>query len=123
MNRVHSLFLEFDVKAILATPIPQHEVPDKVKTCTVLWGVLFWRNKKVWNDKLVTPAFAMVESFKSFDNWRKSKKTVLSKPITSNISGSIKQYSQWLPPVVGSYKINVDVVIFPGEDSFSIDMV
>lgn len=65
----------------------------------------------------------MDESFKSFDSWRKAKQTVLSKPITPNTCGSNKQCSQWLPPVVDSYNINVDASVFPGEESFTVGMV
>ena len=32
---------------------------ELMKICVVLWGIWYWRNKKVWDDKMVTPAFAM----------------------------------------------------------------
>lgn len=35
------------------------------KVCTVLWGIWFWRNKRVWEEKVVTPNIAMENSFKS----------------------------------------------------------
>ncbi|KAL8148277.1 hypothetical protein AgCh_005591 [Apium graveolens] len=40
------------------------------KICTTLWGIWFWRNKKVWEDKSTTPAIAMDSSLKIVADWR-----------------------------------------------------
>ena len=33
------------------------------KICIVLWGIWFWRKKRVWEDKSVSTAIAMGHSF------------------------------------------------------------
>lgn len=40
----------------------------------VLWGVWFWRNKKVLNEKIVISAFAIDNSFKMFSELINAKK-------------------------------------------------
>ncbi|XP_074367955.1 uncharacterized protein LOC141708293 [Apium graveolens] len=36
---------------------------ELLKICMVLWGIWYWKNKKVWDGKVVTAAFAMDSSF------------------------------------------------------------
>lgn len=62
---------------------------EVVKVCIVLWGVWFWRNKKVWDEKFVTSAFAMDSNFKmyseSIDAKRKQSITVSqARPVKVN---------------------------------------
>ena len=42
---------------------------ELVKICMVLWGIWHWRYKKVWDDKVVTTAFAMDDSFQILAQW------------------------------------------------------
>lgn len=44
------------------------------KLCTVLWGIWFWRNKKVWEGKEVTAAIAMDSSFKTVAEWKEVRR-------------------------------------------------
>lgn len=53
-------------------------VEELVKISMVLWGIWNWRNRKVWDNKSVTGAFAMDESFKTLTNWREARKIVKS---------------------------------------------
>lgn len=43
----------------------------------VLWGIWFFRNKKVWENKVVTPKFAMDWSFKQLVDWREANEKVV----------------------------------------------
>lgn len=98
-----------------------NEVPTEevVKLCTVLWGVWFWRNKKVWSDKAVTATFAMEESCKSIASWREARKANTA----SSVGGREKLINRWIPPEAGAVKINVDASVRDGADTFSVGMV
>ncbi|XP_074374833.1 uncharacterized protein LOC141715263 [Apium graveolens] len=61
----------------------------------VIWGIWFFRNKKVWEDKVVTAALAM--------DW------------------SSKSITECLDP--GAFKFNVDAAFCPGAASFSVGLV
>lgn len=74
MNLYYDLSEVFDVTGWLLDKINEAPADELVKLCTVLWGVWFWRNKKVWSDKVVTAAFAMDESCRLIDSWREARK-------------------------------------------------
>lgn len=42
------------------------------KVAIVLWAIWFWHNKKVWEDKVVSPALAVDWSLKMVMDWRKA---------------------------------------------------
>lgn len=46
---------------------------EVVKICVILWVIWFWRNKRVWDGKVVTSAFAMDSSFKHNSSWLVAK--------------------------------------------------
>lgn len=48
---------------------------ESIKICTVFWGIWFGRNKKVWDDKLVSPTIAIEGSFKIVADWREARKS------------------------------------------------
>ena len=52
---------------------PQSEI---LKVCTVLYGIWYWRNKKVWEDKVVPGRVAMDCSIKMLQDWKKAKPEV-----------------------------------------------
>ena len=93
-----------------------------VKICIVLWGVWFWRNKRVWDDKTVTPAFAMDSSFKMYAEWLEAKKIQVSPPSRSNAEMQSTE-SKWCCPDTGILKVNVDVSVFPNASTFTVGMV
>lgn len=55
------------------TNAPSEEV---IKVCIVLWGIWFWKNKKVRENKCVSPDFAMEESFRMVNNMSGRKQNV-----------------------------------------------
>lgn len=44
-----------------------------VHLVTVLWGIYYARNMKVWDDKVVTPMVAMDISSKMIQEWRNAQ--------------------------------------------------
>lgn len=61
-----------------------------MKICVILWGIWHWRNKNVWDDKMVTPVFAMDSSFQLYSEWTEARKQqVTTPPVGSNASGTI----------------------------------
>lgn len=76
-------------------------------------GNLVFRNKLVWDHKVVTSMVAMECNSKIMVDWQQSK----SKPINSGIKKSIttrkdEHIKQWKPPAQGSLKNNVDVSVY-----------
>ena len=95
---------------------------ESVKLTTVLWGIWFWRNKKVWEDKSVTAEIAMELSFNNVNEWRKARTKV--KPAgTETCQSDVTRERKWSAPPSGLLKINVDASIFPEADTFSVGMV
>lgn len=88
----------------------------------VLWGVWFFRNKRVWEGKNVTASFAMDWSSKFISDWRSAKASRLMLTAVG-----VKHYSsvvhKWRPPERGMLKLNVDAAYKVGLDSFSIGLV
>lgn len=89
----------------------------------ILWGIWNWRNRKVWDNKVTTGAFAMDESFKTLTSWREARKIIRCTAQPAQESGTSSALSKWKPPFPGGFKINVDASVMPGENFFSIGMV
>lgn len=61
--------MNYDMKEVESAPqwvlnkleTAKHE--DVINICVVLWGIWFWRNKRVWNDQVVNPVITMEKSF------------------------------------------------------------
>ncbi|KAL8126745.1 hypothetical protein AgCh_013868 [Apium graveolens] len=95
---------------------------EVAKICIVLWGVWYWRNKRVWDGKVVTAAFAMDSSFKMHSEWLEAKK----KPTSTSAQIRLlveKGDKKWYQPDMGVVKVNVDASVFPNSQNFSIGMV
>lgn len=94
---------------------------DLSKVCMVLWGIWHWRNKKIWNEKVVSPGFAMDSSLKMHSDWIEARKGGGAPQLVCTTKA--KSESKWKKPDVGSVKINVDASVFVGAPTFSIGMV
>lgn len=106
----------------LLAQISSTPIEEVTKICIVLWGVWFWRNKKVWESKVVTPAFAMDNSFKVLSEWMEAKKEqVMIRPNGNPEVHQVDHRWQCLGP--GAFKINVDASVFPNAQFFSVGMV
>lgn len=88
----------------------------------VLWGIWFFRNKKVWEGKSVTPQLTVDWSSKFFADWRVARLARL-KVKAPNTVPVINKQTRWMPPAEGCVKLNVDASIYMGSDSFSTGMV
>lgn len=88
----------------------------------VLWGIWFFRNKRVWENKVVTHTVAMDWSSKFFSDWKKAKESK-SKIQKSTMPTRSVHPHKWFPPVAGCVKLNVDASVFPNSDRFSIGLI
>lgn len=48
-----------DASEWLLSKMSNASVAEIIKLCTVLWGIWIWRNKRVWEGKVVTAGIAM----------------------------------------------------------------
>lgn len=88
----------------------------------VLWGIWFFRNKKVWENKVVTHVIAMDWSFRFFKDWELAKTSRATRRST-NIPAVASHRQNWIPPTTDTLKLNVDASVTSGFDSFSIGPV
>lgn len=88
----------------------------------VLWGIWFFRNKKVWENKVVNSRIAMDWSAKYFSDWKLAKESRTAVPATSTTNCHASPH-RWKPPATGAFKLNTDATFKVGEGSFSIGLL
>lgn len=66
------------IQKICNASMEEIEVVEKV-----LWGIWYFRNRKVWDDKVVTNVVAMDWSTKSISDWKVAKKNKLQNQVLS----------------------------------------
>lgn len=80
---------------------------ELIKICITLWGIWYWRNKKVWEGKTVTFAFAMSSSFQVQAEWiqarQKQERADENHMGTRTITH--QEVSRWKPPALGTRTI------------------
>lgn len=92
------------------------------KIAKVLWGIWHWRNKKVWDDKTVSPVVAMDWSSRMINEWTDAMKNKKKSSSQSSTCGLAK-VQRWKPPEVGNMKVNVDASLSSENATFSVGMV
>ncbi|KAL8093239.1 hypothetical protein AgCh_035216 [Apium graveolens] len=93
-----------------------------VKVVMTLWAIWFFRNKKVWDNKIVTPDFAVNWSLKQLQEW----KIAVSKVIDSSerpTTVTRREGTKWTHLEQGKLKVNVDASIEQGSSCYSIGMI
>ena len=73
---------------------------ELVKICIIMWGIWHWRNKRVWDGKVVTAQFAMDSSFLVYSEWSAARQRQGNAPPTpSGTDETIKDTTIiWKPP-------------------------
>lgn len=124
----HAVDLSYDMSEVVYAPewllykLESSSQAEVIKISTVLWGIWFWRNKRVWEEKVINPAIAMETSCRNVQEWRKAKER------TKSSNGGINRVREcgnhrWRPPEQGKLKVNVDASVFSQAENFKIGMV
>ncbi|KAL8105033.1 hypothetical protein AgCh_028992 [Apium graveolens] len=120
--------LQFDTSTLESTPdwllgkLDSAGTEEIVSICTILWGVWFWRNKKVWERRSVNASVAMDGSFNTIREWREAREVGKRESDIAK-SANCSKVKRWLRPEEGTFKCNVDASFYPGADTFSVGMV
>lgn len=121
-GKSYALSSSEDVATWLLTKLDTGLTDDIMLIVKVLWGVWFFRNQKVWENKVVNAAVAMGWSAKTISEWREAKgKRAL--PVVNNLSTRTPVFVKWVKPVIGSLKLNVDAAVKLGESTFQMGLV
>lgn len=97
--------------------------PDDIliKISTVLWGVWFARNKRIFENRNLPTFTVMSWSKKQIIEWQVANK----KSSTATGMGGNRQRNEykWHPPEADCLKINVDASVIAGQNYFAVGMV
>lgn len=118
---VYDLREDFSASQWLLSQLETTKHEELVNTCVVLWGIWYWRNKKVWNNQTVNPSVAMRSSFSILREWKAARHRVQLG--SRGTEGDNVVDVKWKPPEPGVLKLNVDASFRTEESSFSIGMV
>lgn len=100
------------------------EKTDLIQTvATVLSGVWFARNKRVWEGRNVTPAVTMELSAKLIQEWVEANNCKSQSKSGQGDALLVEAEEVWQPPAAGCYKLNVDASLFNGERCFTFGLV
>ncbi|XP_074352920.1 uncharacterized protein LOC141692079 [Apium graveolens] len=87
-----------------------------------LWAISFFRNKKVWENKVVTPRFVVEWSMNQLHDWKSAVSKVQGNQKPSVVTVR-RENSRWVRPDQGKIKVNVDAAIVQGSSYFSAGML
>ncbi|KAL8111232.1 hypothetical protein AgCh_019083 [Apium graveolens] len=92
------------------------------RIAAVLWGVWFARNKRIFENKYMSPATTMNWSMTQIKEWRDAN--IKRQATGLNERGAMHQQNrQWVKPEPGCRKLNVDAAVKEGQNSFSVGLV
>lgn len=120
--------MQFDMSLVESAPdwllqkLGSSHKEELILIAKVLYGIWFFRNKKVWEHKLVNGTIAMEWSAKFFHDWNVARKTSTS---CANMTTAVNKPAshKWKSPAMGSYKLNTDAAVRLGEETYSIGLV
>ncbi|KAL8134789.1 hypothetical protein AgCh_009705 [Apium graveolens] len=122
MGMSYDLFTEMSPSSWLLTKLASSSSDEILNIARVLWGVWFFRNQRVWENKSVTAATAMSWSIKNISDWKEALDD-RARRRTSNSTSVIQRPVKWRKPDLGSLKLNVDAAVSLGASSFSVGLV
>lgn len=101
-----------DAPSWLLNKLETGSLDEIIKIRTVMFGVWFWRNKKIWEGKEVTNNVAMDCSFGHVKEWQEARQRKDTQgSVQCRKVGSSAQ--KWVAPSENAYKVNVDASFFP----------
>lgn len=95
---------------------------EVVKICTIFYGIWYWRNKLVWENRVIAANLAMEGVFLQMKEWVEARKSVDKARVIHTHSGNSND-KQWYPPDINMMKVNVDAPWHTEASSFTIGMV
>ncbi|XP_074327890.1 uncharacterized protein LOC141665806 [Apium graveolens] len=90
-----------------------------LKIAKVLWGIWFFHNKRVWDNKVVPAGLAIAWSTKGITDWKEARDKCAMQGVTRPHNTS-QSSTKWSKPNLGVFKLNVDAAVKLGTRSFSI---
>lgn len=95
---------------------------EVVKICTIFYGIWYWRNKLVWENRVIAANLAMEGVFLQMKEWVEARKSVDKARVIHTHSGNSND-KQWYPPDINMMKVNVDASWHTEASSFTIGTV
>lgn len=91
-----------------------------VRLTEILWGIWLARNKRVWEEKNLSPGLVMEISSRMVTEWQAAQHKSNSM-VQSRAQVMPTKNTKWIPP--GWHNVNVDAAIHEGAATFKIGMV
>lgn len=111
-----------DVSTWLLNKLATDNSDQIITIAMVLWAIWFFRNKRVWEEKRVTPGFAVDWGLKQLHDWKQAVSQVQNLQ-QGHTTANNRENAKWVRPVQGKFKVNVDAGIAEGSNCFTIGML
>lgn len=87
---------------------------------TVLWGIWYARNQKVWEQKTLPVSLTVQGSMNQVSQWKEARR---SNHMVVQTGTNQRFDAKWKAPAEGRLKLNVDASLFPGMASFTLGLL
>ncbi|KAK1378130.1 hypothetical protein POM88_024874 [Heracleum sosnowskyi] len=118
---VHDMREEYSAPRWVLNKLETTKHEEMENICVVLWGIWYWRNKKVWNNQVINPYIVIENSLNVLREWKSVRKKV--QQVNREAVGRDAEDKRWKPPEIGTFKLNVDAAYRVEDSTFSIGMV